>query len=931
MGTISSGIGLVSGIDSKALIDQLMAIEARPRLLVERRIALLQSQKTAYLEINAKVLALKTAGGNLGDDELFETRTVTSSAESVLTATASAGAPLGTYSFTPTRLVSTHQLITSGFADSDVTPFGATTLRFESHRARLDGDTRLSNLNGGEGVSRGKIRITDRSGASAEINLTTALTLDDVISAINSSSSINVTASLDGDRLKLTDETGSTTSNLIVQEVGTGTTAASLGILGNSAGTATLTGTQINTLGEATLLDTLNDANGIGILGGGQNDLAITLRDNTTVNVSLDGATDLGDVIDKIQTASASLAVSVAADGVSLQIQDLSTPAGGTFTVAAAGSSTAAADLGILTSDGDGDGLITGDRLIATLGSKLLRNIAGGAGVTQGTIEITNRAGGATQVDLSAARSVSDVISAINAAGAGVTASLNSAGNGLLLTDTTAATASNLIVSDISGNVAASFGLNTAGGVAADTLNGGNTNLQWVSEATRLATLNGGKGVAAGKFKITDSAGVSSEVDLGQGEKTIGEVIAEINTRPVGVTASLNATGDGILLTDTAAGALTMKVEESGSSTARDLGLLGSATAGVIDGSFEKTVTVDADDTLEDVVNSINSAGILATASIINDGSPANPYRLSLVSKYSGAAGEFLFDDGGLNIGANELVAGQDSVVLFGSSDPAQALLLTGSSNTLTGTISGVTIDLHSVSTTPVQLTIGRDDQSVITTAKTLVETFNTAIDSLNKYDSYNAETEERGLLLGDSTVSQIRRRLYDLINAPITSGGQYRYLSQIGFKVSDGAKLSLDETKFKEALAADYDAVVGLLSSSTITEAEEVTGLPPGVSVPAASDTLTSIGFGLKLRDLADEITRSVDGKLTLRTETLDNQVESARDRIEQLNELLAIKRQRLEDQFIAMESALADLQSQQGALAQLAASASAFLQPAR
>ena len=61
-------------------------------------------------------------------------------------------------------------------------------------------------------------------------------------------------------------------------------------------------------------------------------------------------------------------------------------------------------------------------------------------------ISINNRLGSSTTVDLSAARSVSDVIDAINDAGAGVTASLNPVGNGLQLTDTTGSTASNLTV-----------------------------------------------------------------------------------------------------------------------------------------------------------------------------------------------------------------------------------------------------------------------------------------------------------------------------------------------------------------------------------------------------------------------------------------------------------------------------------------------------
>ena len=52
----------------------------------------------------------------------------------------------------------------------------------------------LSALNGGAGVERGKIRITDRSGESEVIDLRFALTIDDVLKQINSSDNIDVIA-----------------------------------------------------------------------------------------------------------------------------------------------------------------------------------------------------------------------------------------------------------------------------------------------------------------------------------------------------------------------------------------------------------------------------------------------------------------------------------------------------------------------------------------------------------------------------------------------------------------------------------------------------------------------------------------------------------------------------------------------------------------
>ena len=89
----------------------------------------------------------------------------------------------------------------------------------------------MRNINGGQGFTPGEIRITDRSGASAVINLSQAQNIDDVVQAINSAGTIGVTASTDDGHIVLTDNTGGTTpSDSQVQEVNGGTTAASLGL-----------------------------------------------------------------------------------------------------------------------------------------------------------------------------------------------------------------------------------------------------------------------------------------------------------------------------------------------------------------------------------------------------------------------------------------------------------------------------------------------------------------------------------------------------------------------------------------------------------------------------------------------------------------------------------------------------------------------------
>ena len=929
MGTISSGVGLVSGINTAQIIDQLLALEARPQLFIQQQNTVLTSQQIAFQDINAKLLSLKLASSELADSRVFRATTTTSSNPAVLTAASGSSAIPANYSFIVDRLVGTQQLLTSGFADTDATAVapGGTTLTFEFGRGRLDRDTDLTELNGANGVQRGKILITDRSGGSAEVDLGKALTVNDVVEAINGTSGIGVLASVDGDSLKLVDTTGSVSGSLSVADVGGRTTATDLGLTVAAVGD-TLTGSAINTVGEDTALSLLNDGNGVRIANGvGVDDFEVTRRDGSTFRVDLTDAATLGDVVEKIAEADAGGGVIAAVNAAGTGIDLVDTSLGfGTFSIADLGTSKAATDLGIAQSDLDADAAINGGRVIATLNSKMLKSLNGGGGVTAGEIRITNRAGVATDIDLSSADSVAQVIDLINDAGAGVTASLNNAGNGLTIADDTGTDVSDLIIADLSGTTAADLGV--AGTFSADSVDSGNLQARYVSEATLLSTLNGGKGVTKGNFKITDSDGTTATVDLSGGdEKTVADVLADINSRGLKINARVNDSGDGIVIEDTGGGLLAIKVEESGSSTARDLGLLGEAPEAGEDlvGTFEKTVEVEDGDTLDDVVAKINEAGVGVTASIINDGSSLKPFRLSLLSERSGKAGAFVFDDGGLGLTVSTLNKAQDAVVFFGSANPADGVAITSSTNSLDSVIPDTTIDLLSTSSSPVQVTISADDTRVVEGISDFVSRFNEVMNTINTLDSYNSETETRGLLLGDPTVARIRNALFRHINRRNTDlEGQFTTLGSVGITVTDGTKLSFDQSKFISALATDPEAVQQLFN---LVEVEEVD--PDGDLEDSSPPEKVVVAEGTfrKIDGLLDDLTDSVDGAIQSRMDSIEDQIELGNDRIEQIDRLIADKRARLEFEFLAMERAIAELQNQSNALASL--SLLSFSQP--
>src|SRR5207245_36896 len=116
----------------------------------------------------------------LGTAKNFNSLAVRNSDTSQLTATTSTDATAGNYQLQSLRLASAQQVISQGFANTNQQLVGAGTITF-SPGGQLATQTRLDVLNGGGGVRRGVVHITDRSGASADVDLSNAFTVDDVI------------------------------------------------------------------------------------------------------------------------------------------------------------------------------------------------------------------------------------------------------------------------------------------------------------------------------------------------------------------------------------------------------------------------------------------------------------------------------------------------------------------------------------------------------------------------------------------------------------------------------------------------------------------------------------------------------------------------------------------------------------------------------
>ncbi|MBL8990075.1 MAG: flagellar filament capping protein FliD, partial [Phycisphaerae bacterium] len=678
-------------------------------------------------------------------------------------------------------------------------------------------------------------------------------------------------------------------------------------------------------------------------LGTSTPDFTISTRSGESFSIDIgaiydnDGAlqsppvTDLAGVIQRINAQTAGkVTAAINPAGTGLRLTD-NTAGGATFSVADIADRSTAADLGIA-GDGSPAGILDGRRLIAGLNSVLARNLRGGNGIEPGLFEIVARDGSYHAFAANFSGSVTDFINSVSTATGGkITLALNASGTGFDLTDNTNGSGP----LTVAGTAASDLGL-AVSAAAVSSVRGGRAQMKYIGLATRVADLNNGRGIGTGRFEITNSYGERRVIDIGTDTATIDDLVREINSGGPGYAARINNNGDGIIIEEVVRngvpGGNKIAIRDLTGTVAKSLNLVGTASgtgaSNFLDGSYERTVALAVGDTLTQVAEKINQAGVYAAASVVNDGSPSRHVRLTLTGRDVGEGGRFTIDAAGADLGLTTLSAGNNSRVFFGAADPASAILFSTSGNSVTGVLSNVTIDLKSPRSEPVTLTVTRDNQAVEDAVSEFVAAFNQVISRIDAQSTFDADANKRGTLLGDSTTQSLRSVLLSTVQGPpLGVSGRYQSLTQVGVTVGRNGQLQVDSDKLRAAIANDPQAVKDLFVAKAqvpATAGQPVIG-PDGQPIPgvtlvggssAQQAAFTSLGIMERIGQLTDQYINTTTGTLTRRSRSLDTQIKSQNDLIASLDKKLESRRAILERQFVRMEQAIGQLQGQQGAL---------------
>lgn len=235
------------------------------------------------------------------------------------------------------------------------------------------------------------------------------------------------------------------------------------------------------------------------------------------------------------------------------------------------------------------------------------------------------------------------------------------------------------------------------------------------------------------------------------------------------------------------------------------------------------TVSLDADDSLNDMVSKINDADVGLQASVISNG---GQYQL-LITTPSGnnnaieitadpVLSQFSFKEGDAQLTQNQS-ANDASLKVNG-------LQISRESNDIDDVISGLSFTVNKAAIgEPISFSISEDKGVGEQAIRSFVEGYNTLYKTLSNLTGTSRDAETNEVVVGGLStdgsakglVRQIRQTLTDSVAGVDSS---FSALTNIGVRTALDGSLEIIEDDFNEAMKSSYDKVADLFSESKST-----------------------------------------------------------------------------------------------------------------
>ncbi|MBF8437860.1 flagellar filament capping protein FliD [Halanaerobiaceae bacterium Z-7014] len=295
--------------------------------------------------------------------------------------------------------------------------------------------------------------------------------------------------------------------------------------------------------------------------------------------------------------------------------------------------------------------------------------------------------------------------------------------------------------------------------------------------------------------------------------------------------------------------------------------------------------------TLRDIRSLINQQPDLeATATLVDN-------RLVINSDNTGEEFEMVFQDteGSLlqDIGIigddNTMQAAQDAIFSINGLEG-----ITSSTNQgISDVIDGVTIDLHSATESPANVSVGQDTEAIGERVQQFVEQYNEAQTFMHELG------KEDGLLQGDGTLRRLQSSLRrNITNDVGLADNEFNNIQSLGIEIDDEGNMEFNPGDLETALREDPEAVENFFRARESDHGAD--------------------GLARRMSSFVEEYVRFGGGRtggiLNRQDQNFDSQMDRIDRRIEQRMERMERREQTMQRQFARMETALNEIQAQGG-----------------
>ncbi|MSP23589.1 MAG: hypothetical protein EXR75_00185 [Myxococcales bacterium] len=326
-------------------------------------------------------------------------------------------------------------------------------------------------------------------------------------------------------------------------------------------------------------------------------------------------------------------------------------------------------------------------------------------------------------------------------------------------------------------------------------------------------------------------------------------------------------------------------------------------TIGITIAGTTTAVAVTSEDSLVAIATKINTSGAKVNASIVNEGSTS---RLLISGKDSGVANQVTYAETGtvdldLDLGANTYQNAQDAEIKIDNQ-----FTVTRPTNKFTDVVQGVTITPKKitgnppVTEAPVTVTVAADAAAQEKKIRAFVDAYNSAVSGGHLAAGYGSIKAANKYLSGDSAVRTSLDAMAKLVSSKLPGfTGKYDMLASVGVSLTQKGSLGIDSAKLKAALDADPGSVAKVFVGD------------PDNSVKGAMHLMT---------EAIDKLATGKEATMNIRIAAFGGNIERLEGQEIVLNRSLDAFEQRLRKKFTDLESSVARINQQGGALSGLA-----------